>query len=261
MQNEVIVAFALSMIAGLATTIGGAFVVFADFRNKKILTSALGFSGAVMVMVSLAELFPEAVETLGTAYGDFWGEILVCAVILIGIISVILAEKFFKGSEQKGAKLLSGEVRETKSLIRLGFLLMGTMMLHNLPEGVATFMASYKNLEVGIAITIAIALHNIPEGIAVSMPIFYGTKSKGKAIFIAFLSGISEPFGALLAYLLLMPFISDVVLGIIFAFVCGIMLAISFAELLPKSSKDDGFASSYGVVLGITFMMCAMSLI
>ncbi|MBQ4101014.1 MAG: zinc transporter ZupT, partial [Oscillospiraceae bacterium] len=158
----------LSLIAGLATTIGGFFVVFANHKNKKILSFSLGFSGAVMIMVSLSELFPEAVLAICADFGDFWGEIIVCATIFLGMLSVVIAEQFLPHADKNSELLLSGDVRETKSLLRLGFLVMGTMMLHNFPEGIATFMASYKNISLGFAITLAIALHNIPEGIAVS---------------------------------------------------------------------------------------------
>ena len=127
--------------------------------------------------------------------------------------------------------------------------------LHNFPEGIATFISSYQDTTLGMTITLAIAMHNIPEGIAVSMPIYYSTHSRGKAFKYALISGLSEPAGAILAFLILKPFISEFLLGLIFAFVMGIMLYISFEELIP-SSRQYGYTdiSLLSIFLGICIM-------
>jgi ZIP family zinc transporter len=106
----------------------------------------------------------------------------------------------------------------------------------------------------------AIAIHNIPEGIAVSVPIYYATGSKKKALFYSFLSGFSEPVGALVGYLVLMPFMSDMLMGIIFALVAGIMVFISLDELLPSAREyGEHHLSIYGLVAGM--MVMAVSLL
>ncbi|GIM27729.1 hypothetical protein CPJCM30710_03950 [Clostridium polyendosporum] len=137
-------------------------------------------------------------------------------------------------------------------LYRIGFVSMIALMIHNFPEGIATFVSSYDNITLGSTITLAIALHNIPEGISIAMPIYYSTGSKAKAFKYTFISGLAEPVGALLAFLFLRPFINDIILSVIFATLTGIMLYISFAELIP-TSRQYGYDKVYlfSIFLGI----------
>ena len=115
------------------------------------------------------------------------------------------------------------------SLFRVGLVSTIALMIHNFPEGIATFVSGYQDAALGISVTLAIALHNIPEGIAIAMPIYFATKSRAKALKYSFLSGMAEPLGAFISFLFLKPFINDLVLGIVFAVVSGIMMYISFA--------------------------------
>ena len=131
---------------------------------------------------------------------------------------------------------------------------MKTYCLHNFPEGIATFMAGYENMALGISIAAAIAMHNIPEGISVAMPIYFATGNKMKALKYTFLSGIAEPLGALLAFFVLKPFISDLTLGIIFALISGVMLYIAIEELIP-SSRQYGYSKE---ALSATFIGIAL---
>ena len=133
--------------------------------------------------------------------------------------------------------------------------------MHNFPEGIATFMAGYKDITLGISVALAISLHNIPEGISIAVPVYYGTGKRSRAIFAAFLSGISEPVGAVLTFVFLRPFITDFLLAILFAFIAGIMIFIAFDELLPTSYKQ-GYRkiSTIGVVLGVIVMSIGLIL-
>jgi ZIP family zinc transporter len=134
--------------------------------------------------------------------------------------------------------------------------------IHNFPEGIATFVSALNDPHLGLAISIAVAIHNIPEGIAVSVPIFYATGDRKKAFKLSFLSGLAEPVGAFVAYLLLMPFLNDVMFGMIFAGVAGIMVFISLDELLPAARKyDEAHSSIYGVVLGMIVMAISLVLL
>ena len=121
------------------------------------------------------------------------------------------------------------------NLYKVGILSMIVLMLHNIPEGMVTFIISSKNIKLGLPISLAIALHNIPEGISISIPIYYSTKSKLKAIFYTLISSLSEPFGAIITYLFLKNIISNTLLGVLFSLIGGIMLQISTYELLPSS--------------------------
>ena len=134
--------------------------------------------------------------------------------------------------------------------------------IHNFPEGIATFMATLQDPSVGIAIAIAVAIHNIPEGIAVAVPIFFATGNRMKAFKLSFLSGLAEPVGALVAFLILMPFLNDVMFGVIFAGVAGIMVFISIDELLPAAKKyDETHLSVYGFIAGMGVMAASLVLL
>lgn len=131
--------------------------------------------------------------------------------------------------------------------------------IHNFPEGLATFKAALTNPSLGIAIAVTIAIHNIPEGIAVSVPVYYATGNREKAFWLSFLSGISEPVGALLGYLILMPFMKEVVFGILFVAVAGIMVFISLDELLPSAREyGEHQLSIYGLIGGMAVMAACL---
>ena len=113
----------------------------------------------------------------------------------------------------------------------------------------------------GVAIAVAIAIHNIPEGIAVSIPIYYATGSRKKAFFYSFLSGVSEPVGALIGFLLLRSFFNDTVFGLLFASVAGIMVFISLDELLPTAQEyGEHHLSIYGLIAGMAVMAVSLLL-
>ena len=112
-----------------------------------------------------------------------------------------------------------------------------------------------------IPIVVAIAIHNIPEGIAVSVPIYQATGSRGKAFLYSFLSGLAEPLGALLGWLLLLPVMNDLVFGILFATVAGIMVFISLDELLPAAREyGEHHLSIYGLISGMAVMAVSLLL-
>ena len=143
--------------------------------------------------------------------------------------------------------------------MRTGVFTALAIAIHNFPEGLATFVSALQSPEVAIPIVIAIAVHNIPEGIAVSVPVYYATGNKKRAFFLSFASGLSEPVGALIGYLILMPFMSDVVYGVLFAAVAGIMVFISLDELLPSAREyGEHHLSIYGLVAGMAVMALSL---
>jgi ZIP family zinc transporter len=153
------------------------------------------------------------------------------------------------------------EAVKNHKLLRMGMFTALAIGIHNFPEGLATFVATLHDPKLGIPIAAAIAIHNIPEGIAVSVPIYFATGSKKKAFFYSFLSGLSEPLGALVGYLILMPFMSESVMGITFALVAGIMVFISLDELLPSAREyGEHHLSIYGLVAGMVVMAVSLLL-
>jgi len=252
-SDESIRALLLSVIAGLATLIGATIVFLSKSTNKKTLAIALGFSSGVMLSVSFMDLIPSANALLVKAMNYKLSVIFSVLVVALGIFLASLLDRFVPHQE------FDEETGESphKNLYKVGFVSMLAIGLHNFPEGIATFMAGYENLSLGITIALAISLHNIPEGIVVAMPIFYATGSKKKAFKYAFLSGIAEPIGAFLAFLVLRPFINDIVLGAILALVSGIMIYVVIEELLPSSRQ---YGHNKTALIATFFGICIMPL-
>lgn len=231
----------LSFLAGLSTIIGAFIVFFTKADNNKLITFALSFSAGVMISISLTDLFPSAQATLIKHQGKMYGIFFSLIFLVIGSILALLIDS-----------LTITEKTSNNSMYKIGFVTMLTMFLHNLPEGIATYVSGYNNISLGIYIALAISLHNIPEGISVAMPIYYSTKKRFNAFKFTFISGMAEPLGAFLAFLFLKPYINDLILSISFALVTGIMLFISFYELIPEARKS-GYNKIYlfSLLLGI----------
>jgi zinc transporter, ZIP family len=144
--------------------------------------------------------------------------------------------------------------------MRLGLFTALAIAIHNFPEGLATVTSAISNPRLGIAIAVAIAIHNIPEGIAVSVPIYFATGDKKKAFWLSFFSGLAEPLGAIIGYLVLLRFLNDVVFGVLLAAVAGIMIFISLDELLPAAREyGEAHLAIYGLIAGM--MVMAVSLL
>ncbi len=273
-SDNVIFAFSLTLFAGLSTGIGSAIAFFAKTTNKKFLSVSLGFSAGVMIYVSFVEIFPKA----KTAMVDFFIKNGINAdtadnkaywyttiAFFVGILVIALIDKLIPSVENphelKAVEDMSLEKAKNKKLMRMGLFTALAIGIHNFPEGLATFTAALSDPSVGIAIGVAIAIHNIPEGIAVSVPIYYATNNRKKAFWYSFASGISEPVGAFLGYLILMPIMNDMVFGCVFAGVAGIMVFISLDELLPAAEEfGEHHLSVYGLVAGMVIMALSLLL-
>jgi ZIP family zinc transporter len=267
--GNVLFAFALTLFAGLSTGIGSAMAFFAKRTNTRFLSLALGFSAGVMIYVSFVEIFDEARRVLSDEYGDRTGTVYTVLAFFGGMLVIALIDKLIPSEEnphevhsieemsEKGKKK-----KKDRKLMRMGLLTALAIGIHNFPEGLATFTAALQDPGIGIAIAIAIAIHNIPEGIAVSVPIYYATGDKRKAFRLSFLSGLSEPIGALIGYLILMPFMGPLTFGILFASVAGIMVFISLDELLPAAREyGEHHLSIYGMVGGMAVMAVSLLLL
>lgn len=266
--QSVLFAFGLTLFAGLATGIGSAAAFFARTTNTKLLSVSLGFSAGVMIYVSFVELFAEAKDSLTAELGEVSGNLLTVAAFFGGIFVIALIDRLVPQVENphevRKIEEMSdtGQVDRYKKLFRMGLLAAAAIAIHNFPEGIATFASSIKDIKLGIPIAIAIAIHNIPEGIAVSIPIYYATGNKKKAFFYSFLSGLSEPLGAVIGYIVLAPFLNDVVFGVLFASVAGIMVFISLDELLPTAREyGEHHLSAYGLIAGMIVMAVSLILL
>jgi len=282
MAPELVLAFSVTLLAGLATGIGSAIAFFTHHTNRAFFAVSMGFSAGVMIYLSFVEILPKAAEyiSIGLADGDgfaFGFEIdaagiavasaaLVGGLVLMAVIDALVPSGA-NPHENTEVELLAGdpdaeEAAKAKALYRMGVFVALAIAIHNFPEGLATFLLVLDDPTVGIALAVAVALHNIPEGIAVSIPIYYATKSRAKAFRYSFASGLSEPAGAVIGYLILAPFLSDFVLGIIFAMVAGVMVFLAIDTLLPTARNSArGHLTVYGVIAGIAVMALSLVLL
>lgn len=279
--DNVLFAFGLTAFAGLSTGIGSALAFFAKRTNPQFLSLSLGFSAGVMIYVSFMEIMVKAKDALQAGLGEVTGTWAAVIAFFGGIALIALIDKLVPSYENPHEmhrieemipeNLEQGPVtgqdgglesdEGKRKLFRMGTMAALAIGIHNFPEGLATFTAALSDPSLGIAIAVAIAIHNIPEGIAVSVPIYYATGDKKKAFFYSFLSGLAEPVGATVGYLLLMPFMSETVFGIIFAAVAGIMVFISLDELLPAAEEyGEHHLSIYGLVSGMAVMALSLLL-
>ncbi len=260
-------AFGLTLFAGLSTGIGSALAFFTRQTNTKFLSLALGFSAGVMIYVSFVEIFSKARNELAVVYGDRNGFVITTLAFFAGIALIGIIDKLIPSAENpheiKAVEDIEkkDEALRSRKLMRMGVFTALAIAIHNFPEGLATFTAALTSPELGIAIAVAIAIHNIPEGIAVSVPVYYATGSKRKAFWLSFSSGLAEPVGALVGYLILMPFMGPVMFGILFSAVAGIMVFISLDELLPSAEKyGEHHLSIYGLIAGMVVMAASLLL-
>ncbi len=240
-MNNIVLAFLITTLAGLSTMIGS-ILIFIFKKKNNILISSLAFAAGVMICVSLTDLIPESIDLFQMTFHKF-PAIIIC---FIGITLGILLSMFL---DKKLPNL------ENNKLYKVGIISMLAIIMHNIPEGIATFLTTTENTKLGLSLAIAITLHNIPEGISISVPIYYATKNKKKALFYTFISGISEPFGALLAYIFLSNIVNDLFMGFLYAMIAGIMIQISIYELLPTSfSYKAKKQTILFLLIGIIFM-------
>jgi len=256
-------AFLLTALAVLSTGIGSAIAFLARRTNTMFLSVSLGFSAGVMIYVSFMEILPGAVKILGKAVPAHTARLDAVIGFFAGMAVVALIDRmvpqFENPHEPHKLEELTVHEREEQlryhRLMRMGILSALAIGIHNFPEGLATFIAGLQEPSMGIVIAAAIAIHNIPEGIAVSVPIFYATGSRRKAFFYSFLSGLAEPAGALVGYLILLQFMNQIVYGLVFAGVAGIMVFISFDELLPSAEEyGEHHHALYGLIAGMAVM-------
>ncbi len=264
LSENVLFALCLTLFAGLSTGIGSTIAFFSKRTNTRFLSLALGFSAGVMIYVSFMDIIPQAQLTVNSVieFKQSWWIVVASffgGVFLIGIIDKLIPSPE-NPHELKDVEDMYSTQEKEKSLMRMGLFTALAIAIHNFPEGLATFTAALSDPSLGIPIAIAIAIHNIPEGIAVSVPVYFATGDRKKAFVYSFLSGLAEPAGALIGYLILMPFLNELVFGILFAGVAGIMVFISLDELLPAAQKYGWHhLSIYGLVLGM--MVMALSLL
>lgn len=265
-------AFGVTMLAGLSTGIGSAIAFFTKKTNTKFLSLSLGLSAGVMIYISFVELLSGSIESLSGIYESSRGELYAVlsffgGVLFIMAIDFLIPENVnphelvdmgdLNGSTTQEMRQEVDKLKKKSALLRAGLVSALVMAIHNFPEGMVTFLTALENPNLAFPIAAAIAIHNIPEGISVSVPIYYATGNKRKAFWISFTSGLAEPIGALVGYLILFPFLSETLFGILNAAIAGIMVYISLDELLPTAEK---YGHHHHAILGVIFGMLVMAI-
>ena len=254
MSSSIATALLLSFLAGAATLVGGLLAFVVKKNNFAALAIGLGFSAGVMIYVSFMEMMPQAQRALVSLCGGKPGQWLAASVFFAGIMLAWLIDRFMPTHH-----VHSDALEQKNKLKHLGFFTALALAIHNFPEGLATFMASMENITLGISIAVAVAVHNIPEGIAVALPVYHATGSKQKAFWYSALSGLAEPVGALLGFLIFRAILHEAAFGVMFAGVAGIMVYISLDELLPTAHEyGEGHRVIGGVISGMAVMALSL---
>jgi len=272
-DSAVLLAFTVTLFAGLATGIGSTIAFLSKTTNKAFFALSMGFSAGVMIYLSFAEILPKASKYIASEVDTSQSAAIAAAALIGGMILMALIDAVVPSGanphENTRVELMSDSAEpdnsvgiEQKRLLQMGVFVALAIAIHNFPEGLATFLLVLDDPEIGIALAVAVAMHNIPEGIAVSVPVYYATKSKIKAFRLSFLSGLAEPAGAVIGYLILAPFLNDFLLGVIFAMVAGVMVFLAIDTLLPTARNSSrGHLTVYGLIGGMAVMAASLVLL
>lgn len=236
------ISFLLTSIAGFSTLVGTIFIFLGKKKSNLVILSTLAFAAGVMSFLSIIDLIPEAFSHFKTRFFEIPSILMIAIFFLVGMM---ISKAFDKIVPE-----------EKDSLFKVGIISMIAIILHNIPEGIVTFITTNNHFRLGLTLTIAIALHNIPEGISIALPIYYSTGSRKKAFFYTFISAISEPFGAFLAYLFLAPLATPFFLGALFSFIAGVMFHIALVKLIVQSfTYNKKLITWMFFILGVLFVL------
>jgi ZIP family zinc transporter len=262
-EENILLAFLLTLFAGLATSVGSVLALLAKRTNTRALSIALGFSAGVMIYVSLVEILPKGRDALAEEMSLEAAGWITLVSFLAGIALIAIIDRLVPSYEnpheahriEELAEPASvAEVRQ-RALLRMGVMSAIAIGIHNFPEGLATFVAALQDTTLGVTIAVAIAVHNVPEGVAVSVPIYYATGSRRRAFLYSSLSGLAEPIGAIVGYVFLRAFLGDLTMGLLFGMVAGIMVYVSLDELLPTAREyGEHHLAMGGLVAGMAVM-------
>jgi ZIP family zinc transporter len=277
-METIILALLLSLLAGISTSIGSFLAIFLKRPSPEFISFIMGFSAGVMILISFVELLQQSIEAIGFIFGISF---FFLGMLIMFIIDILVSHEYefedsieilmnnngiskphvHYGHRHRQRPHHRGEKREINLVKSSMFIFLG-VFIHNFPEGMATFIGTLTQVQLGILLTIAIALHNIPEGIAVAIPVYASTLSKKKAFKWSFISGMSEPLGAIITWLILFPFINNFILYSMLGAVGGIMVYISLDELLPVSrSLAKEHYSIIGIIIGMFVISISLALL
>lgn len=223
-MENIYISFLITTIAGFSTLLGILIILFTKSKREKLISYSLMFSAGIMIFISLFELIPNSFNYLTSIYEIIPSLLISSIFIIFGALFTYFIDNSFKEEQNT-------------NLYKVGIISMIALIVHNIPEGIITFLTSTKDLKLGLSLALSISLHNIPEGISIFIPLYYGSGNKKKAFLYTFIAGFSEVLGAVIAWLFLGKLVNDYFFSFIFAVTAGIMIFIATKELIPEALK------------------------
>lgn len=260
MIDHVLMAFGITLAAGLATVLGSTLVFFQKTPSPRVLAFGLAFAAGAMVFVSLTEIFGKSVDSFSevSSAGFSWAT----AAFLTGLLAILTLDRLIPNPHEtldvNDPRFLD---KNQSYLRRIGLMSAFAITAHNFPEGLATFFATLESPTLGAPLAFAIAVHNIPEGISIAAPIYFATQNKRLTVLACLISGLAEPLGAVMGYFILKPFLSPEIFGWVFGIIAGAMVFLAMDELLPAAKRySDGHETVYGLVGGMGVIAISLAL-
>ncbi len=234
-------------LAGLSTALGALLVISHKITTEKM-ALAQGFAAGVMLAMSLLDLLPESFGRYFVYMNSLNAFKAVTSLFVCGWVAGMAIS-------QLAVPAISDKDISTASARRMALLTTLVMVIHNLPEGMLTMFSSAENISSGIRMALAVALHNLPEGMSIAAPVLYVTSSRKKAFMQAFMAGMSEPLGGLLAYFVLRNLVTVHFLNGLMPVIAGIMCQAAICELIPDSVRLSNIKHTLcGIITGIIAM-------
>lgn len=258
-------ALSLTFLAGIATVLGGLMATHKVMLRRGALAVALSFSAGAMLYVSFTDILGKSQDAFGEIYEGATAYGLMALSFFIGIGIMVIADKLIpkeiNPNDQEG--VVPKRSHAKRALMHSGLFIGLALCLHNFPEGFLVFMTAYDDPNVGIAIAIALAIHNIPEGIAIAAPLYAATKNRFASVGLAGLTGLAEPVGAVIGFLLLQNFLTPNVFGWVFGIVAGMMVFICIDELLPAAKRYETrqHQTTYGFIAGMAVLALSITML
>ena len=255
---EAMTGLAICTAAALCTTLGAFSVFTTRNQNPRLLSIGLAFAGGAMVYVSFVEILVKSLDAFSQMLPDKTAYSFATLAFFAGVIMLVAIDSLIPNPHNE--LTTPAKKADKQTLSRLGLMAALAITAHNFPEGMATFFAALEDPVVGSSLAFAIAVHNIPEGISIAIPVYYATNSKKLTFLACLFSGLAEPIGAIIGYLILAPFLNPLVFGAVFGVIAGAMVFLSLDELLPSAKRyASGHDAVYGMIGGMAIM--AVSLI
>lgn len=234
----------ITSIAGLSTILGNILLFIDDKYKDRVISFSMGLAFIVMFLISIFDLIPEGIRLVSDSFNIYELFIYSLLLLLIGYVFVVF---------------IDNRIDSDSKLFKIGILSMISLLIHNIPEGIICAISSVNDINLGFKMSFMIMLHNIPEGIVISLPIYYVTKSRGKALLYTVISSLGEIVGAIITVLFLYRYINDYIMYIVFIITAGLMITLSVSKILKEGISFKLFKwLILGILVGFSIVVITM---